>query len=133
MTIWGFTYKSVGFVWAKRTPRDTGWHMGCGYGTRANAEYCLLGTRGRPKRLARDVRQLVVAPRREHSRKPDEIAAAIERLFPGARLEMFARTARPGWDAWGVQAGLLDSGAAPKRRWRSDGHPDLCRPPEMPA
>ena len=77
--------------------------MGLGYWTRANAEYCLLATRGKPKRTAKDVRQLVVQPLREHSRKPDEVPAAIERLVPGPYLELFARTTRPGWASWGNQ------------------------------
>lgn len=74
-----------------------------GYWTRANTEPCLLATRGRPKRLNADVRQGIIAPRREHSRKPDDIHARIERLVPGPYLELFARTQRPGWTVWGNQ------------------------------
>lgn len=101
MAAWGFTYKTVAFTWAKRTKTDAGWHLSTGYWTRANPEMCLLGTMGRPKRLARDVRQLVVAPVREHSRKPDAIHSSVERLVAGPYLEMFARQRRPGWDSWG--------------------------------
>ncbi len=46
--------------------------IGRGYWTRANPEQCLLATIGRPARVSRDVKWLIVAPRREHSRKPDE-------------------------------------------------------------
>jgi N6-adenosine-specific RNA methylase IME4 len=43
-----------------------------------------------------------MAERREHSRKPDEAADALERLFgPVSRIELFARRRRPGWEAWG--------------------------------
>ena len=100
---WGFQYKTIAFTWAKpnhNTDRSY-WFTGMGYWTRSNPEMCLLGTRGKPKRIHKDVRQLIVAPRREHSRKPDEIYERIERLVGGPYLEMFARQRRLGWDAWG--------------------------------
>lgn len=101
---WGFTYKTVGFTWAKQGRKDhEKWHFGTGYYTRANPEMCLLATRGKPKRLSASVRQLVVSPVREHSRKPDEVYDRIEALMPGPYLELFARTTRPGWTAWGNQ------------------------------
>jgi N6-adenosine-specific RNA methylase IME4 len=117
---WGFTYKTVGFYWAKRNRVSEGWFTGLGYWTRANPEQCLLATRGHPQRQAKDVRRLLVAPRREHSRKPDEVYARIERLAPGPYLEMFARKRHAGWDAWGNQAGLFDRGPVTTRRWASD-------------
>jgi N6-adenosine-specific RNA methylase IME4 len=46
------------------------------------------------------------APRREHSRKPDEAYELIERIYPDLpKIELFARNARPGWQAWGNQVG----------------------------
>lgn len=120
---WGFTYKTVGFYWAKLNPGRGGlvlderdFFTGMGFWTRANPEPCLLATRGRPKRLSGGVRRLVVAPRREHSRKPDEVYERIERLAAGPYLELFARATRPGWDAWGLQAGLFDEGPRRTRR-----------------
>lgn len=112
MKAWGFRYCTVAFTWAKRTPRDSGWHMGTGYYTRANPEICLLGMNGRmglPK--SRAVRQLVVEPVREHSRKPDRIYADIESMWDGPYLELFARQRRPGWDAWGNQVDKFTSSA----------------------
>ena len=73
-----------------------------------------------PKRLDMSVRELVIAHRREHSRKPDEIYDRIERLVPGPYLELFARQHRDSWDSWGDQAGLFDRGAVETRRWSSD-------------
>jgi len=101
MAAWGFTFKTVAFYWAKTKKNDDGFTMGSGYWTRANPEQCLLGVRGRPIRCARDVRRLVVAPRREHSRKPDRIHTDIQRLVPGPYCELFARQQRPGWTVWG--------------------------------
>lgn len=102
MRAWGFRYASVAFHWAKRTRRDTGWHMGTGYGTRSNVETCLLGVNGSmglPK--SRGVRRLIIAPVREHSRKPDRVYSDIEALYDGPRCELFARTRRSNWDSWG--------------------------------
>lgn len=80
---------------------DSNWFMGLGYGTRKNTEDCWLFTRGNPKRLDAGVRELIVSPIREHSRKPDETYGRIERLFAGPRCELFARNSRPGWSSWG--------------------------------
>ncbi|KKK65858.1 hypothetical protein LCGC14_2969890, partial [marine sediment metagenome] len=123
---WGFRYKTVGFYWVKLN-KNSGFYItggmhqdpsqicfsekdfftGLGYWTRANPEQCLLGTRGHPRRLAKDVPRLVVAPRREHSRKPAEVRKRIERLLSGPYLELFARERAPGWDAWGDEVGLF--------------------------
>lgn len=95
---WGFKYRTVGFYWVK-TGKKTPFPMGCGWWTRANPEVCLLATKGHPKPLAKDVRRLVISPRREHSRKPDCIYDEyIPKLVEGPYLELFARTQRPGWD-----------------------------------
>ena len=104
----GFDYKTVGFHWVKTTPNaeaitldGDGLHWGMGYHTRANIEPVLLATHGSPQRLASDVHSVVIAPVGEHSAKPDEVYHRIERLFPGPRLELFARRERAGWWTWG--------------------------------
>ena len=120
MENWGFTYKTRGFTWAKRTKSGQGWVLGCGYYTRANSEIALLGTQGRPKVLSHSVRELIIAPRREHSRKPDETREHIEQLVAGPYLELFARDSRPGWDAWGIETGLFGNGPVRTRRQPSN-------------
>ena len=108
---WGFKYSSVAFTWVKLTRRaptmfldKNSFHVGMGYTTRKNSEYVLLGRRASPKRLSKAVRELIIAPVREHSRKPDEAMARIEQYAAGPYLEMFARTDRGGqWTAWGNQ------------------------------
>lgn len=100
---WGFTYKTMGFVWAKTNKTNLGFFQGLGYWTRANPEYCLLATKGKPKRISNDVNTLVVSDRREHSRKPDEMYAHIEKLLDGPYIELFARNKKDGWDSWGNQ------------------------------
>lgn len=106
---WGFTYKTDAFLWAKTNPtrgdsfltRNSGWHFGLGYWSRANTEPCLLFTKGHPKRVNNDVAQLIVAPVGRHSAKPLETYNRIERLVEGPYLELFSRNKRPGWSAWG--------------------------------
>ena len=61
MDAWGFTFKTVAFVWIKQCRKSDGLFTGMGYWTRANAEICLLATRGRPKRAARDVKQVILS------------------------------------------------------------------------
>lgn len=123
---WGFTYKTVGFYWAKlRRPElfynDRSFFTGLGFWTRANPEQCLLATRGKPHRRRADIAKLIVTPRREHSRKPDEAYERIEALCEGPYLELFARSARPGWDRWGSEA---DSPGITHRRWRAGSYPE---------
>jgi N6-adenosine-specific RNA methylase IME4 len=113
---WEFTYKTVAFTWAKPNRTKPGWWAGCGKVTRQNAEQVLYATRGRPRRLHADVRELIIAPRREHSRKPDETRERIERLVAGPYLELFARDSRRNWDVWGAQTGLFDHGHVETRR-----------------
>ena len=131
---WGFTYKTVGFYWAKLNKsadttihRDADFFTGLGFWTRANPEMCLLATRGHPHRRKANVRKLIVSPRREHSRKPDEAYGRIEGLCEVPYLEMFARSTRPGWDGWGAESHLSQIGP---RRWRADSYPDASEAPD---
>lgn len=119
MRTWGFKYKTCAFCWVKANAHQADMFreglpakMGMGYWTRANSEVCLLATKGKPKRLHADVRQAIIEPAREHSRKPDEIRKRIERLVAGPYLEMFARQTAPGWDAWGNEVGKFGAVAA---------------------
>jgi N6-adenosine-specific RNA methylase IME4 len=116
---WGFEYKTVAFYWVKlnsAAKHSADFFTGLGYWTRANPEQCLLATRGKPSRLAKDVKRLIVEKRREHSRKPDCVQDRIERLVAGPYLELFGRETKKGWDCWGNEAGLFDAGAVPTRR-----------------
>lgn len=107
----GFTYKTVGFTWVKlneraRSVADV--FKGTGYWTRCNPEQCFLATRGRPKRISKNVDQVCISPIREHSRKPWEIRERIPLLAGGPYLEMFARHQSPGWWTWGNQLDLFN-------------------------
>lgn len=116
---WGFTYRSLGPVWPKeRFPDQMEMFgdapicdLGMGYWFRQQAEIAFVFGRGSPRRLDAGVRQIVSAPRREHSRKP-EIHGRLERLVAGPYLELFARRSRPGWTTWGNQATKFDEVAA---------------------
>lgn len=97
---WGFKYKTVAFTWIKTTKNK--YHFGGGNWTRSNPELCLIATKGKIKRKSASVRNLVISPLREHSRKPDEIRTAITDLVGDLpRIELFARQKTEGWDVWG--------------------------------
>ena len=98
---WGFEYSGLAWEWIKYNEDSCKFSFGGGYGTRKNAEPCLLARKGNPKRLDNRVRDFLVDRRREHSRKPDAQYERVERLFKGPYLEMFARQRWPGWDVWG--------------------------------
>jgi N6-adenosine-specific RNA methylase IME4 len=97
MRAWAFKFSGRAFCWAKLNKRGVGWFMGNGYSTRHNVEDCWLGRRGKPQRRSMAVRELIVAPRREPGRKPDEVYHRIETLCDGPYLELFARQQWPGW------------------------------------
>lgn len=106
---WGFKHATTR-VWIKtlkdgydpaRSPEHN-YPMGTGYIARGNPELLLICTRGKPK-FKRPVHSLIIAPRRDHSRKPDQVRADIERQVAGPYLELFARTQPPGWSVWGNQ------------------------------
>ena len=122
---WGFSYRTIGFLWVKANPRvwreayENGieWGVGpveflkkliffgVGYYTKSNPEACLLGIKGRMKPVSNKVSNVVIAPRREHSRKPDEVRSGIVELFGDLpRIELFARGSYSGWDVWGNEA-----------------------------
>lgn len=97
---WGFKYKTVAFTWVK-TRKNT-YHFGGGNWTRSNPELCLLATKGNIKRLSASVRNLVVSPLQNHSKKPDSIRDNIVQLVGDLpRIELFARNKTGGWDVWG--------------------------------
>jgi len=99
---WGFRYVTVGFTWIKTNKNNGKPFVGLGNWTRANAEICLLGFRGKFERKSNKVRQVILSPLREHSRKPDEIRERIVDLLGDLpKIELFARQTVKGWDCWG--------------------------------
>jgi N6-adenosine-specific RNA methylase IME4 len=109
LTAWGFVFRTVAFAWVKMPPLWTldspriKPRLGLGYHTRSGMEQCWLAVRGKGyRRQAKGVEQVVHAPLRQHSQKPDEITARIECLVGDVpRLELFAREQRAGWAVWG--------------------------------
>lgn len=101
MEAWGFTYKTI-ITWGKDK-------IGLGQYFRGQTEHCLFGVRGNPPYKIADGRRqqgrtLILAPRREHSRKPDEMRQMIETVSYPPYIELFARGEAPErWDAWGQE------------------------------
>jgi N6-adenosine-specific RNA methylase IME4 len=107
---WDFRVSTVGFTWLKTTGNGTP-AMRPGHATRIDTEFVVIGRRGKPKRHCRSVKAAIVAPAREHSRKPDEFYARADALVGRVtRYDVFARERRPGWLAWGDEVGLFDGG-----------------------
>jgi N6-adenosine-specific RNA methylase IME4 len=119
---WGFSYSTVAFVWAKLTKTGKP-AFGGGHVTRKGAELCLLFLKGKLARRSAGVRQVIFAKVREHSRKPDEAYARIEQLVDGPYLELFARSARPGWDAMGDELGRWDAPRQLGAGWQARKRP----------
>jgi N6-adenosine-specific RNA methylase IME4 len=90
---WGFTPRSI-LTWCK--PR-----IGLGVYLRNSTEHLLLGTRGRAPVNYRGQPTWLFAPLQEHSHKPEEQFAVIERISSPPYLELFARRPHLGWDIWG--------------------------------
>jgi N6-adenosine-specific RNA methylase IME4 len=106
---WGFTYKSV-MVWRKVTTNGKV-RWGPGYRVRSTGELVIVATLGNP-------RQTYIPPTifdgvaREHSRKPEEFYALVEKIMPHARrADVFSRQLRPGWESFGDQTLLFEEGS----------------------
>jgi site-specific DNA-methyltransferase (adenine-specific) len=100
---WGFTYRTVAFNWIKTSSKGN-YMYNLGRWTMGSSEICLLARKGKPQRIKKNVRQLVVAERTIHSRKPPEVRDRIVELMGDVpRVELFAREITDGWDAWGNQ------------------------------
>ena len=115
---WGFTFKTVAFVWIKQNRKSESLFWGMGYWTRANAEICLLATKGSPKRQSAGVHQVIISHVEEHSKKPAEARERIVKLMGDLpRIELFARQQSPGWDVWGNEVeSSLDMGKLQENR-----------------
>jgi N6-adenosine-specific RNA methylase IME4 len=91
---WGFVVKGV-LTWIK--PR-----LGLGQYLRNSTEHLLFATRGRAPALFNRQPTWFTAPVQDHSHKPEEQFAIIERISPPDYLELFARRKHsPKWDVWG--------------------------------
>jgi len=103
MEAWKFKYKTVAFTWVKKNKHCNTPFIGMGKWTRANAEICLLGIKGNPKRYANNVSQVIISPIGNHSKKPLEVKTRIDTLCGDVKkIELFARN-RVGddWDYYG--------------------------------
>lgn len=99
---WGFEYKTCAFTWIKENKKSDTLFWGMGSWTRANAELCLIATKGKLKRKSARVHSVIMSKIREHSRKPDEVRDKIIELCGDLpRIELFARQSVEGWDCWG--------------------------------
>lgn len=118
MRAWGFKPSASGFVWIKLRRKfdpctfnpviESDLHIGLGMTTRKNAEFVVLGRRGSARRKSNSVREVILSPVREHSRKPDEFYRRVEQYCDGPYAELFSREDRLGWHCWGNEAGKFN-------------------------
>lgn len=90
---WGFEYRTL-LTWVKD-------RMGTGEWLRGQTEHCMLAVRGKPVFLHGNHTTVLQAPRREHSRKPEEFFKLLNSTCPGEKVELFCRQSRSGWYAYG--------------------------------
>jgi len=118
MQAWGFDPSGMGFVWIKLYPgtvepfHESDLTIGGGFTTRKNAEFVLIGKRGRSVRKSAAVREVIIEPRREHSSKPDAFYRRVQEYSDGPYLELFARETRLGFDCWGNETSKFSTGVA---------------------
>jgi N6-adenosine-specific RNA methylase IME4 len=110
---WELKYSTRAFTWVKLKRSvdpnqlrlvpysDADLHVGLGLTVRHQTEMVLLARRGNCRRISKAIREVIFAPARQHSRKPDELYRRIEKYCAGPYLELFTRERRPAWDAWG--------------------------------
>jgi N6-adenosine-specific RNA methylase IME4 len=114
---WGFSYKTT-FTWLKTTKDSTSkeikLRIGVGHYGRSCTEHFLVATKGKPRSFTSlgltDIPNVILAPRTDHSRKPEEFFAIANRLsdvLGGSKIELFARSRREGWEAWGAEVEQL--------------------------
>ena len=110
ITRWGFRYATIAFTWIKQNPKALTLFSGPGHYTKSNTELVLMGVKGSMPVADKTVKQVLISPRQEHSRKPEEIRTRIERLYnQPTKIELFARTTAPGWDVWGNETGKYNN------------------------
>jgi len=112
MELWGFKYGTIAFAWIKTNKSGTPF-FGIGHWTASNCElvFCGLKKGGKLKRKNKDISQIIISNRQEHSKKPSEVRNKIVRLMGDLpRIELFARPPKDrlfedesykGWDLWG--------------------------------
>lgn len=109
---WGFRQSTI-LTWVKTRAADGQPSMKMGYYFRGATEHVLFAVRGRLRlRAQRALPTAYLWPRLPHSVKPEPFYALVEEASPPPYLELFARSNRLGWDAWGNECLSVDLEAA---------------------
>ena len=103
---WGFEYKTIGFVWAKKNKQGKQVSFMGAYTKKSGCELCLIATKGKDAhKLVKkhNINSFIEYPRQEHSKKPSLIRESIEELCGKElnKIELFAREKHEGWDVFG--------------------------------
>ena len=123
---WGFKYKTIGFVWAKKDNQGKPICFMGAYTMKSGIELCLLATKGKDiHKLVNkyNVRSLIESQRQKHSVKPEEVKTRIVKLMGDLpRIELFARQKTEGWDCWGNE---VDESIVEKENMKTSKQIDL--------
>lgn len=103
-TAWGFEPKSL-LTWVKD-------RLGLGNYLRGKTEHCILAIRGNPVLTFESQSTELRGHVREHSRKPESFYELVEATSPGSKVELFSRSPRPGWEAWGAEVDMFQETGA---------------------
>jgi len=110
---WGFEYKTIGFVWAKKNKDGKPVCFMGAYTMKSGVELCLLATKGKDAHKlvkAHNIRSLIESGREQHSRKPTAVRNRIVELLGDLpRIELFSRSEAEGWDCYGNEVGKYDN------------------------
>ena len=98
---WGFTVRSP-LTWIK-------FRLGLGNYLRNSTEHLLFATKGKAPVNFHSQPTWVNAPVQDHSHKPEEQYALIERISDGPYLELFASRHPPSNSSWSVWGNEIDS------------------------
>lgn len=111
---WGFRPEPVSeLVWVKQTKDGKRVRIGMGHSFRMAHECCLVFKRGQPHRARADLPSVILAPRLEHSRKPDAFYERVDHFVGGVhRVELFARRQWKNWTCLGLEMPGAGKGAA---------------------
>jgi N6-adenosine-specific RNA methylase IME4 len=98
---WGFKPITI-ITWTKEKKNQEGEaSMKTGFHFRGATEHIVFCTRGRTPQKGLPRPTSFYHPRLPHSAKPQLFFDLAVEKSPGPYLEMFARTARDGWERWG--------------------------------
>ena len=108
---WGFKYVTQA-VWFKNGGGNVDYQGGVFYQSHESILVGRLGNGLPAPKPENKVSSVIVAPREEHSKKPEKVYVILETMYPEFKdnfCELFARNTREGWLSWGNEVDNADA------------------------